>query len=82
MVRPRQMRSVKTNASEPLMKGGKYFQTMSKPGYGHDSGSNVGQDLKATDVASGLEAARARNRLEHGSFEKSRPDVKGAVQAR
>ena len=51
------------------MKGRKYFQTMSKPEYGHDCGNNVGQDLKATDVASGLEAARARNRLEHGTFE-------------
>jgi hypothetical protein len=63
------------------MKGRKYFQTMSKPEHGHSSGNNVGQDLKATDVASGLEAARARNRLEHGTFEKSRPDAKGAAQA-
>ena len=51
------------------MKGRKYFQTMSKPGHGHSPGSNVGQDLQATDVASGLQAARARNRLEHGTFE-------------
>lgn len=65
----RQMGSVKANVSEPLMKGRKITQTMSKPGLGSGSGSSVGEDLFATGVTSGLEAARARIRLMHGTLE-------------
>ncbi len=67
--RPRQIRSVKTNASEPLKKGRNLFQTRSKPGTNWVSGSSAGEDLFATGTASGLEAESARNRLRHGTLE-------------
>ncbi len=51
------------------MKGRNHIQTRSKPGYGANSGINGGVALQAAAMASGLEAARAWNRLEHGIFE-------------
>jgi hypothetical protein len=64
-----QMRSVKTNESEPLMKGRKTFQTVSKPGFHFDPGSSVGEDLFATGMTPGLKAASVRIRLKHGTLE-------------
>ena len=65
----RQIRSAKANESEPLMKGRNNIQTRSKPGYDVNSGINGGVALQAAATTSGLEAARAWNRLEHGTFE-------------
>ena len=70
--RLRQMRSVKANESKPLMKG-RNFTTMSKPGPGVRSGSSDGGGLSATVTTSGLEAARARIRLKHGTLEPVAP---------
>ena len=63
------MRSAKANESEPLMKGRKAFQMVSEPGFQNRSGSSVGEDLFATGTTPGLEAARARIRLRHGTLE-------------
>ncbi len=65
----RQIRSVKANEGKPLMKGRNNLQTRSKPGYGVNPGNNGGVALQAATMASGLEVVRARNRLEHGTFE-------------
>ena len=67
--RPRQMRSMKANASEPLTKGRNSFQTVSKPGLVCCPGSSAGGGLFATDTTPGLEAARAWIRLRHGTLE-------------
>ena len=67
--RSRQMRSTKAKANEPLMKGRNLSQTRSKPGPGVSSGINGGGFCNPAAVASGLEAARAWNRLMHGTFE-------------
>jgi hypothetical protein len=63
------VRSEKANASEPLMKGRNAFQTVSKPEHQVGSGMSVGDGLFAADAAPGLEAARSRIRLRHGTLE-------------
>ena len=60
---------MKANESEPLMKGRKFLQTMSKPGSRSCPGSSAGDGLFAIGMTSGLEAARARIRLKHGTLE-------------
>ena len=51
------------------MKGRKTNQTMSKPGYGQNPGSGGGGSCNPAAMTSGLEAARAWIRPEHGTFE-------------
>jgi hypothetical protein len=63
------MRSMKANASEPLMKGRKPYRWLSEPGSAADLGKSVGECLLSADTAPGLEAARAWTRLEHGTLE-------------
>jgi hypothetical protein len=60
---------VKANASEPLMKGRKELQTVSKPEHHQGFGSSVGDTLFTSGMTSGLKAARARIRLRHGTLE-------------
>ncbi len=67
--RPRQVWSAKANESEPLMKGRKILQRVSKPELHVGSGRSVGDVLFATGATPGLKAARARIRLSHGTSE-------------
>jgi hypothetical protein len=60
---------VKANASEPLMKGRKELQTVSKPGQHQGPGNSVGEDLLTTGMTPGLKAARSWIRLRHGTLE-------------
>ena len=60
---------MKANESEPLMKGRNQIRRCRNPSNGVCVGTSVGLDLKATDAASGLEAARAWIGLGHGTFE-------------
>ena len=60
---------MKANASEPLMKGRKALQTVSKAGARFTPARSDGDALSATVAAPGLEAARARIRLKHGTLE-------------
>ena len=69
------------NESEPLMRSRK-VQPTSKPGVGFPPGSSTGLDLKATGVASGLEAARARIGLEPGTFEPVAPMPRDSLKQR
>ncbi len=77
----RQMRSAKANASEPLMKGRNTYQTRSKPGVWMGSGNSGGGVLQTAATASGLEAARVRIRLEHGTCEPVVPRNTPAVRS-
>jgi hypothetical protein len=63
--------SAKANASEPLMKGRKELQTVSKPGQHQGPGNSAGDILFTTGMTPGLKAARARIRLRlrHGTLE-------------
>lgn len=67
--RPRQVWSAKANESEPLMKGRKILQTVSKPELHVGSGRSDGDDLSTTGMTPGLKAARSRIRLSHGTSE-------------
>jgi hypothetical protein len=69
VARPRQIRSAKANESEPLMKGRKNIQTVSKPGSQDISGSSASEVLFTTGMTPGFKAARARIRLKHGTLE-------------
>jgi transposase len=67
--RPRQVRFVKSNASEPLIKCRNRIQTMSKPGSGDCPGISMGGACNPAHVTSGTKAARARIRLIDGTLE-------------
>jgi len=67
--RSRQVRSVKTNASEPLMKGRENDTTMSEPEGYVTHREECRQRPVLFGMASGLKAARARIRLRHGTSE-------------
>ena len=73
VTRSRQMRSMKANESEPLMKGRKTLQMVSKPGLRSGSGSSAGEALFTTGMTPGLKAARAWIRLRHGTLEPVAP---------
>lgn len=60
---------MKANVSEPLRKGRKTEQKVSKPGSQNSPGSSTGEDLFATGATPGLKAARAWIRLRHGTLE-------------
>src|ERR1700759_5282377 len=63
------MRTAKANESEPPMKGRKHSQTMSKPEPCGVLREKVPGGPVCAGMTSGLEAARARNRLRHGTLE-------------
>ena len=67
--RSRQMRSTKANANEALMKGRNLSQTRSKPERDLGFGNNGGGSCNPAAMTSGLKAARAWTRPQHGTFE-------------
>jgi hypothetical protein len=69
----RQMRSTKANASEPSEERSKVIQTMSKPRFNLDFGNSGGGSCNPAAMASGLKAARAWIRPQHGTFEPVAP---------
>jgi len=69
VARPRQVGSVKANASEPLMTGRNHHRRRQNRGFKRGPGISVGGDLSATDTTSGLKAARARIGLRYGTLE-------------
>ena len=67
--RSRQVRSAKSNASEPLMTCRNSIPSTSKPGRGDCPGMSMGGACNPAHAASGTKAARARIRLGHGTLE-------------
>ncbi len=67
--RLRQVRSAKSNASEPLMTCRKRIQTTSKLGSGGCPRISMRGSLYPAHVASGAKTARAQTRLGHGTLE-------------
>jgi hypothetical protein len=69
VIRSRQVRSTKSNASEPLVTCRKLILMMSKPRSNGNLGTSMGGACNPAHVASGTEAARAWARLGHGTLE-------------
>ena len=67
--RSRQVRSAKSNASEPLMTCRNSISMTSEPGSGDCPGMSMGGACNLAHVASGTKAARSQIRLEHGTLE-------------
>jgi hypothetical protein len=67
--RSRQVRSAKSNASEPLMTCRNSIPSTSKPGRDGCPGRSMGGACSPAHAASGAKAARSRIRLGHGTLE-------------
>jgi hypothetical protein len=68
--RPRQVWSAKANESEPLMKGRKILQTVSKPELHVGSGRSDGDDLSTTGMTSESPAWRLARRITIGTVDR------------